>query len=257
MDGTPGESGGGRRGAPSRARLQTVREAPGVAATLDRMAQASGLRERKKKRTRDLIMNAGRELFVVNGYEETTLQEIADRADVSISTIFTHFPAKIDILFAGIQAVNDDFVKHMRARPTGEPAIEATIRWHALRRERTVSETEERWQRNLNRLVDADPILSALKLERYNGAQKALAEAVAHDLSERPDDLRPRFIAVVKAGLLIAASGYSAANELTPDEQSQVNAYADECLRAAANAILAVPKPSVTPDQHQSVVGPE
>jgi AcrR family transcriptional regulator len=64
------------------------------------MAQpATGLREPKKRQTRDALARAALELFVERGYDETTLAEIADAAGVSTRTIFAYFPGKEDILF--------------------------------------------------------------------------------------------------------------------------------------------------------------
>src|SRR5215813_6830869 len=52
------------------------------------------LRERKKLRTRRALAEAARRLFTANGFDATTLEELADEADVSKSTFFRFFPAK-------------------------------------------------------------------------------------------------------------------------------------------------------------------
>lgn len=53
-----------------------------------------GLRERKKARTRAEIRQQALRLFVAQGYEATTVQQIADAAEVSLSTLFRYFPTK-------------------------------------------------------------------------------------------------------------------------------------------------------------------
>jgi len=53
-----------------------------------------GLRERKKARTRAEIREQALRLFLVHGYEATTVQQIADAAEVSLSTLFRYFPTK-------------------------------------------------------------------------------------------------------------------------------------------------------------------
>ena len=60
-----------------------------------------GLRERKKKRTREQIVAAARRLFVERGYDATSVADIAEAAEIGQSTFFVYFPTKADVLFAG------------------------------------------------------------------------------------------------------------------------------------------------------------
>ncbi|HEX2819474.1 MAG TPA: helix-turn-helix domain-containing protein [Streptosporangiaceae bacterium] len=61
---------------------------------------AAGRRVRQRERTRRLILEAALELFYSRGYASTTMDEIADRADIARRTLFNHFPAKQAILAA-------------------------------------------------------------------------------------------------------------------------------------------------------------
>ena len=61
-------------------------------------ASRPGLRERKKQRTADAIRHAATQLFRDKGYEATTVEEIADAAEVSASTFFRYFPTKEAVL---------------------------------------------------------------------------------------------------------------------------------------------------------------
>src|SRR4051812_23367175 len=58
-----------------------------------------GLRERKKRQTREAIAAAARELFTARGFESVTVAEVAAAADVSEKTVFNYFPTKEDLVF--------------------------------------------------------------------------------------------------------------------------------------------------------------
>src|SRR3989475_1811626 len=60
--------------------------------------QGGGLRERKKQKTRESIQRTALRLFEKQGYEETTIEEIAAAAEISPSTFFNYFPTKEDVV---------------------------------------------------------------------------------------------------------------------------------------------------------------
>ena len=64
------------------------------------MPEPSGRRERKKAATRQKIADAARRLFLERGYEEVGIREVAAEADVAVTTLFSHFPAKEALVFA-------------------------------------------------------------------------------------------------------------------------------------------------------------
>lgn len=61
-------------------------------------AQPQGRRERNKMRVKNGIYEAALELFTQQGYDQTTVEEIAERADVARGTFFNHFQRKEDII---------------------------------------------------------------------------------------------------------------------------------------------------------------
>jgi AcrR family transcriptional regulator len=57
------------------------------------MTEPEGRRERKKAQTRKAIADAALELFSERGYDNVGVREVADAADVALSTLFKHFPS--------------------------------------------------------------------------------------------------------------------------------------------------------------------
>ncbi|MGH3266652.1 MAG: TetR/AcrR family transcriptional regulator, partial [Trebonia sp.] len=84
-----------------------------------------GLRERKKRQTRERIAQVALQLFAERGYEHTTLAEIADAADVSKRTIFAYFDGKEDILFSDVPALLEQLRQTLEQRPPGSTTVDA------------------------------------------------------------------------------------------------------------------------------------
>ncbi|POX59863.1 TetR family transcriptional regulator [Streptomyces sp. Ru62] len=82
-----------------------------------------GLRERKKIKTREAIRAATYALIEEQGYDATTIDQIADRAEVSPSTVFRYFPTKEDIVLT--DEYDPLMLEELRARPAGEPWMDS------------------------------------------------------------------------------------------------------------------------------------
>src|SRR5262249_32023350 len=84
-----------------------------------------GLRERKKKQTRETIAEVALALFAERGYEHTTLADIADAADVSRRTIFAYYDSKEDILLCEEATFFDELKRRLDERPDGVTTVDA------------------------------------------------------------------------------------------------------------------------------------
>lgn len=84
-----------------------------------------GRRERKKLETREALQQAARRLFTEQGYDATTVKEIADAADVAERTFFRYFAAKEDLLLPDLVSRFQAFERATAARPAGEPPLTA------------------------------------------------------------------------------------------------------------------------------------
>lgn len=208
--------------------------------------------ERRKRRTRDSIVQAARSLFLERGFEQTTLTEVAERADIAASTLFTHFSTKADLFFADYDLFVDDFIATVIGRDRlRETAIDATIRWH---REMPVLDGDDApdfaWFSGIRRLIDDDPLLPSLEQQQYERALAVLAREVAVDFGDSELDLRPQLIAATKATMLFTGSRFEGYLALGHEDESfrrdqELTVYVGECLRAAVAAIAEVPVPDV------------
>jgi AcrR family transcriptional regulator len=84
-----------------------------------------GLRERKKRLTREAIVAAAVRLFAERGFENVTVAEIADAANVSVKTLFSYVSAKEELLLADGPTVLDDMVHAVRNRRLGQTPLVA------------------------------------------------------------------------------------------------------------------------------------
>ncbi|MFI7012490.1 TetR/AcrR family transcriptional regulator [Streptomyces sp. NPDC050145] len=89
---------------------------------------AEGLRERKKRQTRQYISDVATGLFLERGFDAVTIAEIADAADVSVNTVYNYFPAKEDLFLDRSAGVVDRMSRWVRGRDVGESAARAVLR---------------------------------------------------------------------------------------------------------------------------------
>ena len=83
-----------------------------------------GLREQNAERTRAHVIDVAIQLFFTQGYEQTTMEQIAERADVGSTTLYRYFPTKDLLLLHQLSAF--DWGPALRARPADE-AIDVSL----------------------------------------------------------------------------------------------------------------------------------
>ncbi|WP_405899930.1 TetR/AcrR family transcriptional regulator [Streptomyces sp. NBC_00727] len=89
---------------------------------------AEGLRERKKRQTRQHLSDVATGLFLERGFDTVTIAEIAQAADVSVNTVYNYFPAKEDLFLDRGQGVVERLSRYVRGRDEGESAADAVLR---------------------------------------------------------------------------------------------------------------------------------
>jgi AcrR family transcriptional regulator len=183
------------------------------------------LRERKKARTRASIREHALRLFRAQGYQATTVEQIAAAADVSPSTFFRYFPTKEDVI------LRDDFGDRMfeaferqpsSLRPI--PALRAAIR------EAIATFTPEEWAefQEMSAFGLTIPEVRARIMDELTRGIEQATDAVGKRLGRSPDDLAVRVFAGAVFGVMMAAMGPEAYSEGTID--AQVFDRVDEAL---------------------------
>ncbi|WP_182901204.1 TetR family transcriptional regulator [Microbispora sp. H10830] len=165
-----------------------------------------GLRERKKQRTRDALIDAALDLFLTRGYEATTIDQIAAEVEVSPRTFFRYFASKEDVALSLTADEQEMFLTELVSRPLSEsPFTSLTQSMRAmLGILREIDGAEASRIMKAQRLVHTTPPLlaGAMRLIRQN--ERRLVAEVARRMGAAPDDLQPQFIVsvFVSIGLL-------------------------------------------------------
>lgn len=161
----------------------------------------AGLRERKKAKTRAAIREAAMSLFEEQGYSATTVEQIAEAAEVSPSTFFRYFPSKEDVV------LTDDFdpllVASILAQPAEVHPVDAAIvalseLFHGLTPAALAAEARRQ------RLFQTVPELRARVLQQTAEGVTLLAEAFARRAGLPPDDFSCRVVAGAIVGVALA-----------------------------------------------------
>ena len=168
-----------------------------------------GLRERKKIKTREAIRTATYELIKEQGYDATTIEQIADRAEVSPSTVFRYFPTKEDIVLT--DEYDPLMLEELRARPPGEPWTDSLRHVMETAIELTTREDPEMMRMRAHLGVQV-PAVRARMFESMSETGRMLWEAIADRFGLEPDDLRVRVYAMSLIGGLMEVSMYWAEN---------------------------------------------
>ncbi|MBY8344442.1 TetR/AcrR family transcriptional regulator [Streptomyces spinosirectus] len=164
-------------------------------------AETMGLRERKKRQTAMRIWQVAVELFTERGFDNVSVQEVADAAEVSKMTVFNYFGTKEDLVFRPMEEHFQDAARAVREREPGESAVQAVRRQFLSMietRDPSIGLHSEPFARQVRQLVADTPVL----MERaFLSAQQGTRDLAAL-LAEETGDL---MLATVAAAMLSAA----------------------------------------------------
>ena len=158
----------------------------------------SGLRERKKRATRTALRDAAMELFERQGFAATTIDQIAEAANVSRATVFGYFPTKEELVFGDAAAVIA--LLDARLQERGEQTTLEVVRtW--------LGELTGWFEPELvlqQRLAREAPVVGARRLQLYGEAERAIAASLEAELGAAQPLAARLAASALTAGLRVA-----------------------------------------------------
>jgi AcrR family transcriptional regulator len=149
---------------------------------------STGLRERKKRQTREAIAEAAIRLFEERGFDAVTVADVARAADVSEKTVFNHFATKEDLVFHRGAERREALIAAVRDRPPGASLVEPFRRMTD-----ELLDAVERGEGEaivaIPRLVRESPALRDRLLLLWEQEASTLAPVIAEATGLPPDDL--------------------------------------------------------------------
>jgi AcrR family transcriptional regulator len=142
-----------------------------------------GLRERKKRRTREHIAETARRLFSERGFEGVTVAEVARGAEVSEQTVFNYFPTKEDLVYWRLGTFEAQLLQTIRERPPGESVL-AAFRRFLLSQRGLMGDIDPDAHEQLaamTRMILESPALLAREQQIFVGYTASLAEVIRGD----------------------------------------------------------------------------
>ena len=164
-------------------------------------ASPDGLRERKKARTRASIREHALRLFRENGYQHTTVEKIAEAAEVSPSTFFRYFPTKEDVVLQDDMDVR--MIEALEQQPPELGPI-AAVRTAARQMFASYTGADMDVLRETTALTLTVPEIRARALDEFARTISAVAEALAKRADRPADDLAVRTAAGAIIGVIMA-----------------------------------------------------
>ena len=161
-----------------------------------------GLRERKKLKTKAAIQSAAIELFLRQGFDETTIEQIAAAAEISPSTFFNYFPTKEDVVFQ--DELDPLILAAFDAQPAGTNPIRA-IRNAMKSVFREITPEQDRLIRERIALMSSTPSLRAAMLAQFADLVDQIATLVAGRSGRSADDFAVRNLAGALLGVMMSA----------------------------------------------------
>ncbi len=193
-----------------------------------------GLRERKKQRTREAILEAALRLFGERGFDAVSVAEIANVVEVSDRTVYNYFPTKEHLVFDRMEAFEAALLAAVRERRTGESVLAAFRRFVLQSSVRLEAQEANEAVGMAARMITASAALQAHEREVIARYTRSLATLIAEETGVSADDVEPWIAASalmsVHRALLDDARRRVLAGRRSPALAADVQATAERAL---------------------------
>ena len=196
----------------------------------------SGLRERRKRETRQAISDIATGMFAARGYDQVTIAEIAAAAGVAKMTVTNYFPRKEDLVFDQAEGLIRQLAEVIATRAPGESLLAAVRRDYAdavARGDVSLGLSSPAFAR----MIQDAPALASRALEMLNQREQALGDAIAAETGT--DNPQQRVAAAVLASVPRVLSAEAFRRSLAGQPRDEIRAVLAE--QAAAGFDLLEP----------------
>jgi AcrR family transcriptional regulator len=172
------------------------------------MPIAEGLRERKKRMTRQLISDTATGMFLESGFDEIRVADVAAACGVSEKTVYNYFPTKESLIFDRFEDMEADVQRALGPDASPSPPVEAIVTIIVAELHRMFDSWDDTdrpfdlaMMRRFTELVRQTPALRAAQMEMMERVVQAMAAAMAARAGVNPEDPEPQIAAHALGGL--------------------------------------------------------
>ncbi len=191
-------------------------------------ARLPGLRERKREKLRERLVDVGMRLFTERGFDRVSIDDIVAEVDVSVRTFFRYFPSKGALVVAWHEKLNADLLRSILTQPTSTPPLVAARR--ALARLMESYETDRDRAVGTARLMQATPSVQTELAGSNLRVQRDLADGISARWGLPPQSL----VAPTTAAVVIALANVAIEAWLNRGGTESLSAFVDEAFEALA-----------------------
>lgn len=194
-----------------------------------------GLREKKAQRNRERIVSEALALFGRNGYEQTTMESIAEAAELSPSTLYRYFPSKDLIVLQRFTDFSEQFARVFAEYSLDHPVDEALA--EAIFAVLEVEDSRAAETLLVRSIIDEAPIARARLWDYLAEQQRQLGKLIARRLHLKESDLRVK----LTAQLAIMIAGMAADQWRASGGKRSSRSTAEELMRLLQEQAIIIP----------------